>query len=71
MKIEFDREADALYIQFQTGKPAKSRKIQEGIILDTSKDGRIYGLEILDATQRIPLSQLKRVQLNFRVSKLT
>ena len=69
MKIEYDSEVDALYIQFQPGKVKLSKKILEGIVLDIAKDGRIFGLEILDASRRIPLSQLSRVNANLPVSK--
>ena len=69
MEIRFDEEADALYIQFQTGKVAKTLKIQQGIAVDIAKDGRIFGIEILDASRRIPLSQISRVNLNFPIAK--
>ena len=69
MKIEFDQEADALYIQFQPGKSKRSVKVQEGIVLDIAKDGRLFGIEILDASQRMPLSQIARVDVNFPIVK--
>ena len=69
MKIEYDSEVDALYVQFQSGKVKKSKKVLEGIVLDIAKDGRIFGIEILDASRRIPLSQLSRVDVNFPISK--
>ncbi|OGW87190.1 MAG: hypothetical protein A3C35_00570 [Omnitrophica bacterium RIFCSPHIGHO2_02_FULL_46_11] len=69
MKIEFDRQADALYIQFQPGKSKRSVKVQDGVIVDIAKDGRIFGLEILDASRRIPLAQLARVDLNLPAAK--
>ena len=69
MKIEFDREADALYIQFQSGKVKESVKIREGIVVDIAKDGRIFGIEILDASQRIPLSQIQHIDSNLPLAK--
>ena len=69
MKIDYDPEVDALYIQFQPGKVKQSRKILEGVVLDIAKDGRIFGIEILDASRRIPLSQIGRVNVNFPISK--
>ena len=69
MKIEYDPEVDALYLQFQPGKVKKSKKILEGIVLDLAKDGRIFGIEILDASRRIPLSHLSRVDVNFPIAK--
>ncbi len=69
MKIEYDQEVDALYIQFQPGKVKQSKKILEGVVLDIAKDGRIFGIEILDASQRIPLSQIARVNVTFPIAK--
>ena len=69
MKIEFDREADALYIQFQSGKSKKSIKVHEGIVVDIAKDGRIFGIEILEASQRIAMSQIAHVNVNFPIAK--
>jgi len=51
MKITYDSEVDALYLEFQyldEGK-AETRQLAEEIIADYSPDGRLAGLEILDA----------------------
>jgi len=51
MKITYDPEIDALYLEFQhldEGK-AESRQLTEEIIADYGPDGRLAGLEILDA----------------------
>ena len=69
MKIEYDREADALYIQFQPGNAKETVKIRDGIVVDISKDGKIYGIEILDVSRRIPLSQIGHIDLNLPVGQ--
>ena len=69
MKIEFDQEADALYIQFQPGKSKKSIKVKDGIILDVAEDGRIFGIEILAVSRKIPLSQIGHIDLDFPIAK--
>lgn len=57
MDITFDRQANALYIRFQSGKRVKKTvKLRDGLLVDIARDGRIFGIEILDVTQRIPLS---------------
>ena len=51
MKITYDPEVDALYLEFQhldEGK-VESRQLSEEIIADYGPDGRLAGLEILDA----------------------
>jgi len=67
MKIEYDREADALYIQFQPGNAKETVKIRDGIVVDIAKDGKIYGIEILDVSRRIPPSQIERIDSNLPI----
>ncbi|MBI4822874.1 MAG: DUF2283 domain-containing protein [Nitrospirae bacterium] len=52
MKIEYDKEVDALYIRIQEKKVAHTKEIEEGINLDLDKNGKIIGLEIIGATER-------------------
>jgi len=52
MKIEYDREVDALYIRIQEKYVAKTKEIAEGINVDFDEDGKVIGFEILDATER-------------------
>ena len=53
MQITYDAEADAMYIEFQDAKPADNVDIEEGVLADLDSEGRIIGLEILDARERI------------------
>ena len=51
MKISYDAEVDALSITF--GETTVTTKhLAEGIAADYDKDGRLSGLEILDAQKR-------------------
>jgi uncharacterized protein YuzE len=52
MKIEYDREVDALYIRIQERYVHKTKEIAEGINIDFDEDGKVIGFEILDATDR-------------------
>lgn len=52
MKIEYDREVDALYIRIQDKKVSRTKEIEEGINLDIDADGKIIGLEIIGAVER-------------------
>jgi len=58
MKIEYDREVDALYVRLQEKFVAKTVEVDEGINIDFDDDGRLIGLEILDATERYALSDI-------------
>ena len=52
MKIEYDKEVDALYIRIQEKKVAHTREIEDGVSLDVDSDGKIIGLEIIGASER-------------------
>jgi len=53
MKVTYDRETDTLTIRFKDEHISESDELQEGIIADLNSQGKIVGLEILDASQRI------------------
>ena len=53
MKIRYDKEADALYIDLIDLPSMESEEIAPGIIVDYSKDGRIVGIEVLNASQKL------------------
>jgi uncharacterized protein YuzE len=53
MKIEYDKKTDVLYLHFRKVKPSDSRDVDEGMTLDLDPKGRIVGIEILDAAERI------------------
>lgn len=58
MKIFYDKDTDAAYIQLETTAPDGVIEIDGGVNLDTSADNRIVGIEILHASDRISLSSL-------------
>ena len=58
MKIEYDKVVDALYVRLQEKYVARTVEIEEGLNLDLDENGKLIGLEILDATQRYSLSEI-------------
>jgi len=58
MKIEYDKEVDALYIRIQQKYVSRTEEISEGINLDFDEEGRLIGLEVLDAVKRYSLSDI-------------
>jgi len=52
VRITYEGEADALYIVFGEG-PATVEEVAEGIALDWDSEGRLLGIEILDASKRL------------------
>lgn len=51
MKISYDAEVDALSITFRDAT-VTTKHLAEGIAADYDQDGRLSGLEILDAQKR-------------------
>ena len=51
MKITYDAEVDALYIRFLE-TTVTTQHVAEGIAVDYAADGRVAGIEMLDAKAR-------------------
>jgi uncharacterized protein YuzE len=53
MKIRYDAEVDALYLEFRPLAPGtvECRELTSDINADFGPDGKLAGLEILDASQ--------------------
>ncbi len=63
MEITYDKDADAMYIEFRKGEFAKNKKIDDFTIVDLDKTGNILGIELLDASKRVPAGSLSKVSL--------
>lgn len=63
MKIEYDREADALYIQLRAVLVDDNLDIEEGVTVDLDADGHIVGIEILDASTRMNSEELSKIAI--------
>lgn len=58
MKIEYSKNIDALYIRLREAGIADSIDIEEGVTADLDEQGHIVGLEILDASEKLNISEL-------------
>ena len=61
MKIEYDPEADALYIQVREADAADNIDIEDGVSVDVDAERHIVGLEILDASKRLTAADLSSI----------
>ncbi len=66
MKITFDPTADAIRIKFQEGNYELSKELDDGVILDLSKDNQIMAIEILDVSDRMPRKTLEHLRQDAR-----
>ena len=58
MKISYDKEVDAAYISLSDEIPEAAIIIADGIHIDLTHDKHIVGIEILDASKKMPLKTL-------------
>ena len=52
MKIEYDQQADAMYIRLRAGTVAESDEVRPGVVLDFDSNGRVLGIEMIDVSER-------------------
>lgn len=63
MRISYDKEVDALYINLRDVKPSHGVDIEEGVTVDVDAEGHIVGIEVLDAAERLGLEALLNVSI--------
>lgn len=61
MKIYYDPKNDLLHIILREVKQVRNERYNDDIVFDVDKDGRVVGLEILDASDYLELDNLLSV----------
>ena len=64
MKFHYDKNVDALYIRFNNQRYKESREVDDGVLLDVDRFGKIIGIEVLDASQKFPRAFKERMLHN-------
>ncbi|MGB9299752.1 MAG: DUF2283 domain-containing protein [Anaerolineae bacterium] len=63
MQILYDDRQDLLYLRLdERAQEVINRRLSDDVVLDIGEDDRIVGIEILDASQRLNLSELLPIQ---------
>ena len=65
MKIYYDNMVDALYLKLGDGNPEGVVELSEGVNLDQTSDGKIVGIEILNASNKIDIKTILSYSLEF------
>ncbi len=52
MRVRVDHAADAVYFNLTNRRIKDSAEVADGIVVDYDDEGRIVGIEILDASRR-------------------
>jgi len=58
MKVHYDEDVDALYLGLSEEKPDGVIEIAEGVHIDTTTDGKLTGIEILDASKKMNIETI-------------
>jgi uncharacterized protein YuzE len=58
MKLNYYPETDSLYIDLSERPSTESREISEGVVLDYDADGKLVGIDIDNATNKVELKKL-------------
>jgi uncharacterized protein YuzE len=71
LRIEYDKEADALYIQLREASVEDNIDIEEGVTVDLDEKKHIVGIEILDASKKLSLEDLVNITIqNLPIEKV-
>jgi uncharacterized protein YuzE len=58
MKVHYAQEVDALYLTLGEQQPSGVIEIAEGVNIDTTDDGKLTGIEILKASNKININTI-------------
>lgn len=62
MKLNVDRQADALYLRLDDSPIVDSEEVSPGVVLDYNGDNQVVGVEILHLSTRSPSLNLFALQ---------
>ncbi len=63
MRIEYDKQADALYILLREAHVDDNIDIEEGVTVDLDEKRHIVGIEILDASKKLSLQDIVNITI--------
>ena len=64
MKIYYDEKVDAAYFELSKKKPDGVTEISDYINIDTTNDGEIVGIELIDASKKIQIKTLFNFEID-------
>lgn len=71
MRVYYDKEVDALYIKLGSKSPDGVIEISEGVNLDTTSEGKLVGIEILNASKKMDIKTILSYELELDKKILT
>jgi uncharacterized protein YuzE len=64
VRLTYDPEADALYIELKAVTPVDSRDLEDGVTVDLDEAGRVIGIELLDVQKRLGPDALAHISID-------
>jgi uncharacterized protein YuzE len=58
MKIAYDQQADALYVELQAADVARTIQIDRGTLVDLNSQGQLIGVELIRPARPWPLDEI-------------
>jgi len=72
IKQRYDKNVDAMYVEFSDKKVYKTREMAKGIIVDYDRNEYVVGVEVLDAAKRnfvFKIIKLPRTAVQFSAGR--
>lgn len=63
MRVHYDGEVDAVYIELGKQRPEGVIEITDGVNIDVTSENKIVGIEILNASQKINIKTIFSYEL--------
>ena len=62
MRLTYDPEANAAYIQLRSGRPhVRTITVTPDCNVDIAADGRVFGIELLNAKKQLSMGTVKKM----------
>ena len=58
MKLNYHADTDSLYIELSDRPSVNSREISEGVVLDYDAEGRLVGIDVDNAGNKVELQKV-------------
>lgn len=58
VRLHYDAKFNAAYLRFSGEAVVESEEVASGIVLDYDAEGRMVGMEVLSARERLPADAL-------------
>lgn len=58
MKVAYDQQADALYIELEAAEVSRTVQVDRGTLVDLDTDGRLIGVELIRPARPWPLATI-------------